>query len=498
VGGSFSPGSKAEKELEMIASSPSNLIKVKSYDDLQSIFEGLKSKIYNIEGVHSSSNESSFELEMSQAGFSALITEDAITFGAVGAFDWSGGLVEFRGNTSTFINVSKAQSDMKNAYLGYSVKAAVRGNKTRYVVGAPRYQHRGRVIVFERGLNGSRWEPRQQIPGEQIGSYFGSELCTVDLTGDGETDLLLIGAPLYHDHGIGGIVIVCTMSPEGTFACPGTLRGDEGNDLGRFGSSIAALRDLNGDGLRDVAVGAPLEDEHRGSVYIYHGQRSGVSARYSQRIAGAQVSRGLRYFGQSLHGSMDMTRDGLTDIVVGALDKAVLLRSRPVMNVTANISMSPAEIPLWKFACSDSSPAWNRDLNNLTVCFTVAMATARNQDLRANLTYRLELDSSGLKRRVALALTERPFTRHLTVTEGVHCQQHQIQLLACVEDYLSPVELKLAFTLTPLPYAGAKDPQPTLNEECVKTLTEQLPLEKDCGDDDQCTDHLNVTFHLGG
>uniref|UniRef100_UPI00398F777D integrin alpha-1-like n=1 Tax=Pristiophorus japonicus TaxID=55135 RepID=UPI00398F777D len=118
VGGSFSPGSKAEKELEMIASSPSNLIKMKSYDDLQSIFEGLKSKINNREGVHSSSNKSSFELEMSQAGFSALITEDAIAFGAVGAFDWSGGLVEFRGNTSTFINVSKAQSNMKNAYLG--------------------------------------------------------------------------------------------------------------------------------------------------------------------------------------------------------------------------------------------------------------------------------------------------------------------------------------------------------------------------------------------
>ncbi|XP_072341513.1 integrin alpha-X-like [Scyliorhinus torazame] len=214
VGDVFKSNRKAEKELESIASSPDYLIKVKSYNDLHNIFEGMKSKIYNIEGTQSSSNQSSFEQEMSQSGFSALVTEDAIILGSVGSYDWSGGVMELSGNTTTFMNVSKSHSDMKDAYLGYSVTAAHLGNRTLYVVGAPRHQHKGKVVVFERGDDGTAWEPRQHIHGEQIGSYFGSELCSLDLNGDGETDLLLIGAPLYHGHRIGGIVIVCTLSAE--------------------------------------------------------------------------------------------------------------------------------------------------------------------------------------------------------------------------------------------------------------------------------------------
>lgn len=52
---------------------------------------------------------------------------------------------------------------------------------------------------------------------------------------------------------------------------------------GRFGTSIASLADLNGDGLRDVAVGAPLEDANAGAVYIYFGDRhQGMRRVYSQ------------------------------------------------------------------------------------------------------------------------------------------------------------------------------------------------------------------------
>lgn len=53
--------------------------------------------------------------------------------------------------------------------------------------------------------------------------------------------------------------------------------------MGRFGTSISSLADLNGDGLRDVAVGAPLEDENRGAVYIFLGDRHrGVRSTFSQ------------------------------------------------------------------------------------------------------------------------------------------------------------------------------------------------------------------------
>lgn len=35
------------------------------------------------------------------------------------------------------------------------------------------------------------------VRGLQIGSYFGSVLCPVDVDADGVTDLLLVGAPMY-------------------------------------------------------------------------------------------------------------------------------------------------------------------------------------------------------------------------------------------------------------------------------------------------------------
>ena len=73
-----------------------------------------------------------------------------------------------------------------------------------------------------------------------------------------------------------------------------SLLGMEGQ-RGRFGSSLASLADLNGDGIRDVAVGAPLEDNGQGSVYIFNGRRRGVNPNYSQVREGERKSEMERY-----------------------------------------------------------------------------------------------------------------------------------------------------------------------------------------------------------
>lgn len=44
-----------------------------------------------------------------------------------------------------------------------------------------------------------------------------------------------------------------------------------------------------------------------------------------QRIAGGDISPGLRYFGRSVHGMMDVNGDELIDLSVGSLGAAVLL-----------------------------------------------------------------------------------------------------------------------------------------------------------------------------
>lgn len=64
--------------------------------------------------------------------------------------------------------------------------------------------------------------------------------------------------------------------------CPYTLEGDPGQSVGRFGSAISVLPDVSGDGLPDLAIGAPCEDDHQGAVYIFLGQAGGFRASYTQ------------------------------------------------------------------------------------------------------------------------------------------------------------------------------------------------------------------------
>lgn len=47
-----------------------------------------------------------------------------------------------------------------------------------------------------------------------MGSYFGSELCPVDIDVDGTTDFLLVAAPFYHVHGQEGRVYVYRLNKQ--------------------------------------------------------------------------------------------------------------------------------------------------------------------------------------------------------------------------------------------------------------------------------------------
>ena len=75
--------------------------------------------------------------------------------------------------------------------------------------------------------------------------------------------------------------MTCHFAPSQLgFEVVSELQGDPGYPLGRFGAAITALTDINGDELADVAVGAPLEGQ--GAVYIFNGQRGGLSPQPSQ------------------------------------------------------------------------------------------------------------------------------------------------------------------------------------------------------------------------
>ncbi|XP_043094089.1 integrin alpha-D-like [Puntigrus tetrazona] len=66
-------------------------------------------------------------MELSQGGFSVAISEGSKIFGAVGAYSWSGGMVQGLTDqmlNSSFINATNMEEDIADSYLGYSIAVA--------------------------------------------------------------------------------------------------------------------------------------------------------------------------------------------------------------------------------------------------------------------------------------------------------------------------------------------------------------------------------------
>ena len=95
-------------------------------------------------------------------------------------------------------------------------------------------------------------------------------------------------------------------------------------------------------------MGAPYDGpDHRGAVYIYLGSdRPEVLASwdYAQVIFAKELSvSGLRTFGWSISGGMDLDGNEYPDLLVGAYeaDKAVYLKSAPVVHLEAEVCADP-------------------------------------------------------------------------------------------------------------------------------------------------------------
>ena len=98
----------------------------------------------------------------------------------------------------------------------------------------------------------------------------------------------------------------------------GLLAGDA------FGTSVASMGDVDGDGRFDLAVGAPLRDlggPDRGAVFILRLNSSGAVKSHVE-IGSEEggfigvISDGDR-FGQSVAGLGDTNQDGVLDLAVG-------------------------------------------------------------------------------------------------------------------------------------------------------------------------------------
>lgn len=62
----------------------------------------------------------------------------------------------------------------------------------------------------------------------------------------------------------------------------GFLAGSPSTENTRFGMAISAIPDLDLDGYSDVIVGAPLEGNQKGAIYIYNGEKQTLKKQFSQ------------------------------------------------------------------------------------------------------------------------------------------------------------------------------------------------------------------------
>ncbi|KAJ8365029.1 hypothetical protein SKAU_G00138600 [Synaphobranchus kaupii] len=414
---------------------------------------------------------------MCNMGMSAGITETDIYIGSPGSFVWQGNVhVTWRDPTpgnSWDSNVKDfGQLNKRYSYMGYSVleeKKLLSRDEYTLVIGSPRDEAKGSVTLGLKAEN--ELQVVITIPGQQVGSYFGSSLAVTDLNNDDWNDLI-VGAPFYFDRKKeeGGAVYLF-MNENGAFQKTATmvLTGFRGS---AFGLAVAAIGDINQDGFQDFAVGAPFYGT--GKVFIWVGGKKGISQEASQVIEGKEVGDGqFQTFGYSINGGMDMDENSYPDVLVGSLDDRIaLLRARPVIHLSKNFTVLP------KIVDPNHCTPGEKACVTVRVCFSYTLSTG-NKNFKKNITvkYTVEADQNQRSTRVRFLNNKHDIHIGFLSMPSTVCQVLDLSLVGPIHDKLEPVVFSLNVSL------GAQ----SLSERA------EIHFQKECGSDNKCTSNLQLT-----
>ena len=151
-----------------------------------------------------------------------------------------------------------------------------------------------------------------QMTGATPADYFGSSVSSAgDMNGDGFDDVI-VGAFYFNSQAGAAYIFFGGTNMNSTADV--ILNGVATTDL--FGGSVSGAGDVNGDGFKDVIVGARQNDgggSNSGCAYLFWGGtvvNNVPDAIFNGSVAGDQ-------FGFSVASAGDVNKDGYTDLIIG-------------------------------------------------------------------------------------------------------------------------------------------------------------------------------------
>ncbi|VDM40683.1 unnamed protein product [Toxocara canis] len=462
-------------------------------------------------------------------GFSAAIPDDGderLFIGAPGAYYWQGAVFsQSVVDPNDRPNTKDGPAHHDNYNLGYATAVGDfdGDGKDDIVAGVPRGNELvGAVYIFSSSLVSLR---NLTDRGGQRGQYFGAAVAVADLNADGYDDVI-VGSPFYTDYKTVidvktqeqkprydvGKVMVFFQGPAHDFPKWESLVGH--TEWSRFGFSLAVAGDLNQDGYNDFVVGAPYDGEDgRGAVYVYHGSKDGLRKEPTQKIEARKVHPDLRAFGYSLAGGKDVDQNQYPDIAVGAYQssQAVVFKTKPVITVTGSLGTSKQSINLEEKTCPTEFGYMACDKVKLCLKYEGKGQSPDDIDLKIfiQLDSKKTITPRAFFRRRDLANKRNTKAGKKSVSKEqpdvieqvIHvrkrekfCDTYDIYVSDTIRDKLTPIYITANYTYEERPtgISASGYLEPALDSTVPLAFVAELPIDKNCGPDEQCVPDLKV------